>query len=93
MTILRFKWPWRKEPSIDMYEELLERIKKDRLKKRCQKACRDNTNYQMHLVAFCESNQNNLLLLTKVAGYRSYLIKNGCNEQEAARLVLEEYRH
>lgn len=93
MTILGFKWPWDKKPALDIDAELYEMIKQNRLKRRCQKACRDNTNYQLHLVSFCESNQYNLLLLTRVAGYRTYLLETGCNEQEAARLVLEEYRH
>lgn len=92
--------------SIDEHFRLLQRpklvcevkmedlqIKNFKLKDRVINACCDNTNYVLRLVDFCEKNKKNILLLTRVAGYHSYLMKNGCSKQEAAKLVLEEYKH
>ena len=93
MTILKFKWPWNKQESKNIDEEYYEYLKKFQLKNRVKNACQDNTDYELRLRTFCEDNMGNVLLLTNVAGYHSYLVKNGCTEQEAAKETLQMYRH
>lgn len=83
----------KKKPSISVDEQFGNQIKKFQLKQRAIKACQDTTDYELQLRHFLENNQNNILLLTNVVGYRSYLLRNGCTNQTAAKETLEYYRH
>lgn len=76
--------------SID--DEFALKIKRYQLKQRVATACTDTTDYDRQLRDYCQNNCNNPLVLVRVYGYRTYLIEQGCTEQEASRLVLEEYR-
>lgn len=68
-------------------------IKRKRLKERAILACQDTTDYELMLCDFCDRNKSNMLLLVKIQGYRCYLIECGCTPQQAAKEILEEYRH
>lgn len=86
-------WNRKKEVGKSIDEEFHLQLKKFQLKNRVRLACTDTTDYDLMLRDFCTRNKNNALLLTRVAGYRTYLIGNGCTNQQAAKLTLEEYRH
>lgn len=78
--------------SIDIDDMFGLQVKKFQLKNRVKRACTDQTDYELRLKTFCTNNSNNLLLLTQVAGYRTYLIGNGCTNQQAAKETLEAFK-
>jgi hypothetical protein len=77
--------------SID--ELFHKRVAKFQLKERVKAACRDNTDYDLHLRNFLIKNRNNQKLIVNVAGYMNYLHRCGLTTQQAAKEVLEKYQH
>jgi hypothetical protein len=69
----------------------VKQIKKDLLKQRAKVAVKPVEHNVQKLVLFLENNKNNINTIVSVCGYRSYLIKCGCSEEEAAKLCLELY--
>lgn len=81
----------KKAPSID--ELFRKQVAKFQLKKRVKAACRDNTDYELHLRNFLLKNLGNQFLIVAVAGHMNYLHRCGLNTQKAAKETLEKYQH
>lgn len=64
-------------------------IKKYKLKGRAINACNDQTNYDIRLRNFMTNNNDNIVLLTKIAGHMEYLKKQGLSHQQASKETLE----
>lgn len=74
-------------------EEFFKMKKRFQLKNRTINAIKYETNWEVRLMNFMEKNENNQNLIVKIVGYRDYLMKDGCDREEAAREVLEYYQH
>lgn len=81
------------ERAVNINDEFFKMQKRFQLKQRTINAIKNETNWEVRLMNFMEKNQNNQNLIVKVAGYRSYLLRNGADEEEAARECLEYYQH
>lgn len=85
---------WKKKSApIDLDVYFTRKINKFQLFNRTRLACTDTTDYELRLKHFLENNQNNILLITRVVGYRQYLIKTGSTNLQAAKETLDYYQH
>lgn len=93
MIDIRF-WKSKKVKTAESIEkEFFMRQKRFQLKNRAMNAIKYETNWELRLMNFMEKNENNQNLLIKIVGYRSYLLRNGADEEEAAKECLEMYQH
>ncbi len=72
-------------------DKVVKEIQKELLKQRAKVAVKPIEHNVQRLVIFLENNKNNINTIVSVCGYRSYLLKCGCSEEEAAKLCLELY--
>lgn len=89
-------WFWKNKKTktaTSLDEEVYKLIKKHQLKTRTKNAIKHVTNWEFRLMDFMEKYEDDQDLIVKIAGYRSYLLRNGANEEEAARECLEMYQH
>jgi hypothetical protein len=87
-------WKSKKAKSVESVDrEFLKMKKRYQLKERTLNAIKYETNWEVRLMNFMEKNQNNQNLIVKVAEYRSYLMRDGCDREEAAKECLEMYQH
>ena len=86
-------WFWKDKVNESFDDEFLKMKKKYQLKNRTLNAIKYESNWELRLMNFMEKNEENQDLLVKVVGYRSYLMGDGCDREEAARECLEYYQH
>ena len=85
---------WFKSRSTVTLDQLiLKEIKKQRLRIRVYYACRDTVDYQLRLKNAMIKHQDNVNLLTKIAGHMAYLQSQKVGIQEAAKETIELFLH